>query len=93
MMGAVEHRRAASLSAFPIPSQFGHTNGIGVVVGAGRVWLVDGGAQRVSCVDPRTGTIAASATLPFPTALVTDAGGTYAAVQNEVDFLEPTSCP
>ncbi|HVS05776.1 MAG TPA: hypothetical protein VHK65_06375 [Candidatus Dormibacteraeota bacterium] len=93
MMGQVEHRSASNLALLPIPSQFGHTNGVSVVVGAGSVWFVDGGAQRVACADPRTGTIAASTELPFPTVLVTDSKGTYVAVQDEVDFLQPNSCP
>lgn len=93
MMGAVEHRNAANLALLPIPSQFGHTNGISIVVGSGSVWFVDGGAQRVACADPRSGTIAASTELPFPTVMVTDSKGTYVAVQDEVDFLQPNSCP
>jgi hypothetical protein len=93
MMGAVEHRSAANLAILPTPSQYGHTNGISLVVGGGSVWFVDGGAQRVACADPRTGTIAASTELPFPTALVTDSKGIYVAVQDEVDFLQANSCP
>lgn len=93
MMGQVEHRNAANLALLPNPSQVGHTNGIGVVVGAVSVWYLDGMAERVACADPRTGAIASTANLTFPAALVADANGTYAAVPGEIDFLKPESCP
>lgn len=93
MMGQVEHRDAANLALLPNPSQVGHTNGIGIVVGGGSVWYLDGMAERVACADPRTGAIASTANLTFPAALVADANGTYAAVPGEIDFLKPESCP
>lgn len=93
MMGQVEHRSAADLSLIPNASQTEHSNGIYVVVGGGSVWYLDGGAQQLACVDPRTGAIAASTDLGPLTALVADSKGTYAAVPDEVDFLQTNSCP
>ena len=93
MMGQVEHRDAANLAVLPNASQDGHTNGISVVVGSGTVWFVDGSAQQLSCADPKTGTVAASTELSFTSGLVTDSKGTYAGVRDEVDFLQPKSCP
>jgi hypothetical protein len=89
MMGAIEHRSAASLALLPTPSQYGHTNGISVFVGGGSVWFLDPSVRQLTCADPRTGAIAASTQMSFPTTTVADSKGSYVAEQAEIDFLRP----
>ncbi len=93
MMGAVEYRSAKDLSMVVGP-QSGHTNGIRVFVGGGVLWLVDGGAGRLECADPRSGTIDASSQETLPAAVVADANGSYLGDDDGVGFLRPDpACP
>lgn len=93
MMGALEHRADTTLSVVVGP-QSGHTNGIRVFVDGGVLWLVDGGAGRLACADPRTGTIAADSQESLPAAVVADANGSYLGDADGVGFLRPdASCP
>ncbi len=93
MMGSVEYRSATDLSMLVGP-QSGHTNGIRVFVGGGVLWLVDGGAGRLACADPRSGTMVASSQESFPAAVVADASGSYLGDADGVGFLRPdASCP
>jgi hypothetical protein len=95
MMGAVEHRTAASLTLLFDPSyQNRHTNAIRVFVGGGALWLVDAMASQLSCADLRSGTIAASVQENLPAVIVADSAGSYLGNNDGVDFLRPDpSCP
>ena len=93
MMGAVEHRTAKGLSLLS-EADHGHTNGIHAFVAAAALWLVDSMAQRVSCADLRTGTIAASSQEMFPELFVGDSKGSYIGDADGVGFLRPDpACP
>jgi hypothetical protein len=93
MQGAVGFHSASDLSLL-IGDQSRHTNGIRAFVGGGAVWFVDGGVDLLACVDPRTGTIAASSQESLPEAVVADANGSYLGDFDGVGFLRPDpSCP
>jgi len=95
MMGAVEHRSATSLAALPIAglnpndNVLRGTNGIGAFVGGGTLWLIDGMAERVTCADPASGALRASAQETFPSAFVVDSSGAYLGDGGGVATLQP----
>jgi hypothetical protein len=94
LSSALSNRRAADLAAVVGPQPAGTDGGpsgdtLRPFVAGGLLWLADGQRAMLSCADPRSGTVRASARIAGADSLAGDADGLYLAAADGVELLTP----